>query len=63
MFIRYNIPYLMDKPGTGHNIRGEIYEVDLQMLGKLDELEDHPNYYERRPEKVLKGSGDSKEGN
>ena len=53
----------MDKPGTGHNIRGEIYEVDLQMLGKLDELEDHPNYYERRPEKVLKGSGDSKEGN
>ena len=53
----------MDKPGTGHNIRGEIYEVDLQMLGKLDELEDHPNYYERRPEKGLKGSGDSKEGN
>ena len=42
----------MDKPGTGHNICGEVYEVDDKMLGKLDELEDHPNYYERRLEKV-----------
>lgn len=29
------------------NIQGEIYEVDEQMLAKLDELEDHPNFYER----------------
>jgi len=49
---RYNIPYLLDKPGTGHNIYGEVYEVDEKMLGKLDELEDHPTYYERRLEKV-----------
>ena len=49
---RYNIPYLLDKPGTGHNICGEVYEVDEKMLGKLDELEDHPTYYERRLEKV-----------
>merc|ERR1711936_990284 len=33
---RYNIPYLIDQPGTGNRIHGE----------------DHPNYYQRRPEKV-----------
>jgi len=57
---RYNIPYLLDKPGSGHNIRGEIYEVDEQMLAKLDELEDHPTYYERRPE-LFKMIEDNKE--
>ena len=28
----------------GNKIMGEIYEVDDKMLGKLDELEDHPKY-------------------
>eukprot|EP00092_Neocalanus_flemingeri_P057389 GFUD01068200.1.p1 GENE.GFUD01068200.1~~GFUD01068200.1.p1 ORF type:complete len:156 (+),score=57.77 GFUD01068200.1:70-537(+) len=51
---RYNIPYLMDKAGVGNKIMGEIYEVDEKMLEKLDELEDHPRYYERRIEKVTK---------
>ena len=41
-YLRYNIPYLMDKPGVGNKIMGEIYEVDDKMLEKLDELEDHP---------------------
>ena len=41
---RYNIPYLMDKSGTGNKIMGEIYEVDGDMLEKLDELEDHPRF-------------------
>ena len=49
---RYNIPYLIDKPGNGNNIHGEVYEVDEKMLKNLDVLEDHPNYYQRRPEKV-----------
>ena len=49
---RYNIPYLIDKPGSGNNIHGEVYEVDEKMLKNLDILEDHPNYYQRRPEKV-----------
>ena len=34
----------MDKPGTGNKIMGEIYEVDDDMLEKLDELEDHPRF-------------------
>ncbi|KAM3955447.1 putative gamma-glutamylcyclotransferase CG2811 [Aphomia sociella] len=44
---RYNIPFLVYSPGTGHNVKGEIYEVDNTMLSKLDILEDHPNYYVR----------------
>lgn len=46
---RYNIPYLVKlTKSIGNAINGEIYEVDEQMLGKLDELEGHPNYYLRQ---------------
>ncbi|CAH0599924.1 unnamed protein product [Chrysodeixis includens] len=44
---KYNIPFLLHKPGTGHLVKGEVYEVDDAMLSKLDILEDHPNYYIR----------------
>ena len=59
---RYNIPYLIDKPGSGNNIHGEVYEVDENMLKNLDILEDHPNYYQRRPEKVFLSSTNDAEG-
>ena len=59
---RYNIPYLIDKPGSGNTIHGEVYEVDENMLKNLDILEDHPNYYQRRPEKVFLSSTDDAEG-
>lgn len=42
---------------------GEVYDVDSKMLNKLDELEEHPGFYERdmanvivAPEAKLKGS-------
>ncbi|KAI4490455.1 hypothetical protein M0804_003399 [Polistes exclamans] len=38
---KYNIPFLLKKPGVGH------------MLTKLDELEEHPNFYERTEEDVF----------
>lgn len=44
---RYNIPYLLKLPDTGHEICGEIYEIDQQMLAALDKLEDHPKHYLR----------------
>ncbi|XP_046810842.1 putative gamma-glutamylcyclotransferase CG2811 isoform X2 [Lucilia cuprina] len=44
---RYNIPFLLDKRGLGHNIKGEIYEVDEKMFTNLDILEDYPVYYDR----------------
>ena len=59
---RYNIPYLIDKPGSGNKIHGEVYEVDENMLRNLDILEDHPNYYQRRLEKVFLSNGGDAEG-
>lgn len=35
---------------------GEIYDVDSDMLKRLDELEEHPKFYERTEEKVLLAS-------
>lgn len=50
---RYNIPFLLNSPGTGYNVLGEVYEIDEKMLSKLDELEDHPDYYVRRLEPIF----------
>ncbi|XP_012543559.1 putative gamma-glutamylcyclotransferase CG2811 isoform X2 [Monomorium pharaonis] len=50
---KYNIPFLLKKPNTGNYVFGEIYDVDSKMLTKLDELEEHPQFYERTEEKVL----------
>ncbi|CAB3375121.1 Hypothetical predicted protein [Cloeon dipterum] len=44
---RYNIPFLLDKPGFGQEVHGEVYEVDAAMVKRLDELEDHPIFYKR----------------
>ncbi|XP_017766841.1 PREDICTED: putative gamma-glutamylcyclotransferase CG2811 isoform X2 [Eufriesea mexicana] len=49
---QYNIPFLLKKPGFGHHVFGEIYDVDTKMLKKLDELEEHPTFYERSQEDV-----------
>lgn len=44
---RYNIPFLLNKPGVGNQINGEIYEVNELMLKNLDILEDYPTLYDR----------------
>lgn len=31
---------------------GEVYDVDTEMLNNLDELEEHPTFYERTEEEV-----------
>lgn len=49
---RYNIPFLLDQPGVGCNVTGEIYEVNDIMLSNLDFLEDHPKFYKRREEEI-----------
>ncbi|KAL4228659.1 hypothetical protein ACF0H5_011704 [Mactra antiquata] len=46
---RYNIPYLLYKPGTGHHVEGEVYAVDDIQLEYLDKLENHPRLYTRQP--------------
>ncbi|KAM6093758.1 PREDICTED: gamma-glutamylaminecyclotransferase [Chlamydotis macqueenii] len=44
---KYNIPYMLNIPGTGHQVAGEIYSVDDQMLQFLDEFEGCPDMYQR----------------
>ncbi|XP_075708563.1 protein O-mannosyl-transferase TMTC4 isoform X3 [Rhinoderma darwinii] len=47
-----NIPFLMNVPGTGHHIAGEIYSVDDQMLQFLDEFESCPDMYQRTIKRI-----------
>lgn len=44
---QYNIPFLLNNPGKGHQVQGEVYEVDKLVFDQLDILEDHPNFYIR----------------
>lgn len=54
---KYNVPFLLNVPGTGHNVHGEIYSIDDTMLSNLDELEDYPALYDRNIFKVNGSDG------
>ncbi|XP_008258369.1 gamma-glutamylaminecyclotransferase [Oryctolagus cuniculus] len=43
----HNVPRLLNLPGKGHRVAGEIYAVDEQMLRFLDDFEDCPRMYQR----------------
>lgn len=51
---RYNIPFMLQLPGIGHRVTGEIYNIDESMLSNLDILEGYPKYYTRQ-EIVING--------
>ncbi len=40
-------PYLVDKRGVGKRVKGELYEVDIVTLKRIDRLEEAPSYYKR----------------
>uniref|UniRef100_A0A3P8R3Z4 Gamma-glutamylaminecyclotransferase n=2 Tax=Astatotilapia calliptera TaxID=8154 RepID=A0A3P8R3Z4_ASTCA len=42
-----NIPFLLNIPGQGHRVHGEIYKVDDQMLKFLDTFKSVPTWYQR----------------
>ena len=45
------IPFLSAKPKVGDSavqVRGEVWEVDSSTLAQLDELEGHPDWYQRK---------------
>ena len=46
---RRRLPWLLDRPGEGHHVVGELYEVDPPALARLDELEQigRPGWYVR----------------
>lgn len=50
-----NIPFLLvQKKGEGHNILGEVWEVDTKMRDTLDYFEGYPGYYDRVKIDVVK---------
>ncbi|KAL3045516.1 hypothetical protein OYC64_013728 [Pagothenia borchgrevinki] len=49
---KHNIPFLLNVPGQGHRIKGEIYKVDEKMLKFLDEFESVPTLYQRTEVKL-----------
>jgi gamma-glutamylcyclotransferase (GGCT)/AIG2-like uncharacterized protein YtfP len=51
------IPFLVDEPGNSY-VLGELYKVDENTLGMLDELEGHPGWYERRVINIITELGD-----
>lgn len=55
---RYNIPFLLNKPGVGNYVIGEIYEVDHKMLNVLDNLEDCQDIYSREMHNMNIGVGE-----
>lgn len=50
------LPYLFDRPGEGHRVKGELYVVDNGTFARLDQLEGHPRFYERK--KIRLGHAD-----
>uniref|UniRef100_A0A0K8TM85 Gamma-glutamylcyclotransferase family protein n=1 Tax=Tabanus bromius TaxID=304241 RepID=A0A0K8TM85_TABBR len=55
---RYNIPFLINKPGIGNYVTGEIYEIDDKMLNCLDNLEDCQEIYKREIHDMNIGVGE-----
>ncbi|KAL5287592.1 GGACT family protein [Megaselia abdita] len=49
---RFNIPFILDKKGSGNEVEGEVYEVDEKMMSNLDILEDYPEYYDREKQDI-----------
>ncbi|MEN9229736.1 MAG: gamma-glutamylcyclotransferase family protein [Thermostichus sp. DG02_5_bins_236] len=48
-------PYPMAVPGH-HRLYGECYRILLQLLSRLDELEEHPHVYERQWRRLDSGT-------
>ncbi|XP_042573483.1 gamma-glutamylaminecyclotransferase C-like [Cyprinus carpio] len=53
-----NYPFLLNVPGTGQRVHGEIYSVDQKMLDFLDEFEECPELYQRTKVRLEVQDGD-----
>jgi len=45
-------PYLLNYPGRGFRVKGEVYDVNYTLLKRLDRLEEVPRYYKRKKIRV-----------
>lgn len=42
------LPYLIEEKGKGHNVEVDVFKVSGGVMGQLDRLEGHPNWYRRK---------------
>jgi gamma-glutamylaminecyclotransferase len=58
-----HVPWLIDTPGSGEQIAGEVYEVDAAALAAMDELEGigKPDGYHRKAIQVRPAGDDGAE--
>jgi len=56
-----HVPWLIDSPGEGERVAGEVYEVDAAALAAMDELEGVglPDGYHRKTIRVRSADDDS----
>lgn len=52
-----NIPFLLNVPGAGNHVKGEIFSVCESMLKHLDVLEEYPELYDREIHKINGSDG------
>lgn len=50
-------PFLMEEDGNNY-VSGEIYKVDEKTLNAIDQLEGHPEWYERKVVSIVTELGD-----
>ncbi|CAK9160645.1 unnamed protein product [Ilex paraguariensis] len=56
----YRVPFLLNFPGSGDRVWGELYAVSTRALVRMDELEGTSRgHYERLPIKVESGEGEA----
>lgn len=51
------LPYLIEEKDKGHHVEVEVYKVDDDTLRRLDSLEGHPNWYERKKVDIKLNTG------
>ena len=58
----YRVPFLLNKPGSGQRVTGELYAVSPRGLSRLDELEGTSRgHYVRQPIRLLKEEGEGRD--
>jgi gamma-glutamylaminecyclotransferase len=60
--IHRGLPYLLDQPGRGHQVEGEVFRVGTAAgWHRIDRLEGHPDFYCRRLTNILGDDGETYE--
>lgn len=52
-----SIPFLVEEDGKNY-VSGEVYKVDEKTLNAIDQLEGHPDWYERKVISIITEQGD-----